>query len=102
RRSWFDVWLGPLLTAVGAGVSVAPVYYDYQALIGRDLSKRSNVRFAFFGSDDRLDILIKSATGSDPTLTGGLGFHTGFWRAQAIYRNRIRDDTELRFVGAVG
>jgi TonB family protein len=102
RRSWFDVWLGPLLTAVGAGVSVAPVYYDYQALIGRDLSKRSNVRFAFFGSDDRLDILIKSATGSDPTLTGGLGFHTGFWRAQAIYRNRIRDETELRFVGAVG
>jgi TonB family protein len=102
RRSWFDVWLGPVLNAAGAGVSVGPVYYDYQALVGRDIDKRSSIRFAFFGSDDRVDILIKSATASNPTLTGGLGYHTGFWRAQAIYQNRISEETEFRAVGAVG
>jgi TonB family protein len=102
RRSWFDVWLGPVLSAVGAGVSVAPVYYDYQAVLQRDLSKRSSIRFAFFGTDDRLAILIKNASASNPTLTGGIGFHSGFWRAQGIYRNRFDDDTELRVVGAAG
>jgi TonB family protein len=102
RRSWFDLWLGPVLSAAGAGVTVAPVYYDYQALVGRDLNKRSNIRFAVFGSDDRLDILLKSASAENPTLTGGLGFHTGFWRAQAIYHNRITDESELRVVAAAG
>ena len=102
RRSWFDLWLGPVLKAAGAGVSVAPVYYDYQALLQRDLGKRSNIRFAFFGSDDRLAILLNSAPSGNPTLTGGLGFHTGFWRAQALYRNRFSDDTELRVVAAAG
>jgi TonB family protein len=102
RRSWFDVWLGPALKAFGAGVSVGPVYYDYQALLQRDLSSRSGIRFALFGSDDRVDILVKSASGAMPMLTGGLGFHTGFWRAQALYHNRIGDETELRVVAAVG
>jgi TonB family protein len=102
RRSWFDVWLAPVLTAAGAGVSVAPVYYDYQALLQRDLGKRSSIRFAFFGSDDRLSILLNGAPAGNPTLTGGLGYHTGFWRAQALYRNRFSDDTELRVVAATG
>jgi TonB family protein len=102
RRSWFDVWLGPVLSATGAGVSVAPVYYDYQAILERDLGKRSSIRFAFFGSDDRLDILLKTASASEPDLAGTVSAHTGFWRAQALYRNRFSDDTELRVVGAVG
>ncbi len=102
RRSWFDLWLGPVLKATGANVSVAPVYYDYQAILERDLGKRSSIRFAFFGTDDRLAILLKSASGSAPTLTGSIDSHTGFWRGQALYRNHIDDDTELRVVGAVG
>ncbi len=102
RRSWFDVWLGPVLTATGASVNVAPVYYDYQAILERDLGKRSSVRFALFGSDDRLQILLNSVSASEPDLSGTFSTHTGFWRAQAIYKNRFSDDTELRLVGAVG
>lgn len=102
RRSWFDTWLGPVLSAAGAGVSVAPVYYDYQAILERDLGKHSSIRFAFFGSDDRLDLLLKSASASNPDLAGTIGSHTGFWRAQALYRNQLGDDTELRAVAAVG
>ncbi len=102
RRSWFDLWLGPVLKAAGAGVSVAPVYYDYQAVLGRDIDKHSNLRFAFFGSDDQFKILVKTADASEPTLSGTIGMHTGFWRAQALYRNKLSDTAELRVVGAVG
>ncbi len=102
RRSYVDTWLGPVLNAAGANVSVAPVYYDYQAILERDLGKRSSLRFALFGSDDRLALLLTNASPNNPTLAGSLSTHTGFWRAQALYKNRITDDTELRFVGAVG
>ena len=102
RRSYVDTWLGPALTASGASVSVAPVYYDYQALLERDLTKRSNVRFALLGSDDRLALLITNTSSGNPTLAGSLSTHVGFWRAQAQYKNRIDSDTEFRVVAAAG
>jgi TonB family protein len=101
RRSWLDVWLGPALTAFGSTVSVAPVYYDYQAILERDFSQRSSVRFALFGSDDRVQILFNSAPPGNPTITG-FSDHTGFWRGQAIYKNKLTDETALRVVGAFG
>jgi TonB family protein len=102
RRSWVGELLAPVLSATGANVSVAPVFYDYQAILERDFGTRSSLRFAVFGSDDRLEILLKNGSSSNPTLTGTIGFHTGFWRVQSIYKNRFGDDTELRVVGAVG
>ncbi|HEX3344419.1 MAG TPA: TonB-dependent receptor, partial [Polyangiaceae bacterium] len=102
RRSWFDVWLSPVLNAANANVSVAPVYYDYQALLERDLDRHSSIRFGFFGSDDRLAILLQSPSSSAPDLAGVIGSHTGFWRAQALYKNKLSDTAELRVVGAFG
>ncbi len=93
---------GPVLQATAAGVSVAPVYYDYQAVVERDLGKKSSIRFALFGSDDRLDVFLPTASSSEPDLAGTLGTHTGFWRGQGLYRNKLSADTELRVVGAVG
>ena len=52
RRSWVDVWLKPVLEAAGAGVTAAPVYYDYQAFVETQAHARSSLRFGFFGSDD--------------------------------------------------
>ena len=102
RRSWFDVWLGPVLKSTGANVSVAPVYYDYQAILERKIDKHQTLRFAFFGSDDRLSILEQSTSSSAPTLAGEIGTHTGFWRAQVLYDNKVSKETELRGVVAVG
>jgi len=102
RRSWFDVWLAPVLHAAKANVSVAPVYYDYQAIAERDLDRHSSLRFALFGSDDRLAILLQSPSTGAPDLAGEIGSRTGFWRAQALYRNKISSTTELRVVGAIG
>jgi TonB family protein len=102
RRSYLDVWLGPLLKALDSSVSVSPVYYDYQAILERDIGKRSSIRFAFFGSDDKIAVLNTNTSASEPELAGSLDSHTGFWRAQGTYKNRFSDDTEFRIVGAVG
>src|ERR1700722_3064541 len=71
-------------------------------MVQRDLGKKSSVRFALFGSDDKLDIFLPTASSSEPDLAGTLGTHTGFWRLQGLYRNKLSDSTELRVVGAAG
>ncbi len=102
RRSYLDLWLGPLLKEPQLERQRQPVYYDYQAILERDIGKRSSIRFAFFGSDDALAILNTNTSSSEPELAGSLSTHTGFWRAQAIYKNRFSDDTEFKIVGAIG
>ncbi len=102
RRSWIDVWLKPVLEQAGAGVSTAPVYYDYQALVEKRFSKSSSFRLLFFGSDDQLAILIKGVDASDPSLGGGISTQTGFWRLQAQYKNKFSADTELKITPAFG
>ncbi|HSQ66728.1 MAG TPA: TonB family protein [Polyangiaceae bacterium] len=102
RRSWVDTWLKPVLEATGAGVTTAPVYYDWQAMVQKDWSKKQQFRLLFFGSDDRLDLLIKDPNASAPSLSGDLSFHTAFWRLQARYRNKLSEDTELKLTAAFG
>jgi hypothetical protein len=102
RRSYVDVWLKPALEKSGAGVTTAPVYYDYQAMVAKDINSHSSVRFLFLGSDDRLDILIKSVNASEPGLAGGISTHTGFWRLQGRYKNKLDADTEFKLTSAVG
>ncbi len=102
RRSWVDTWLKPTLEAAGAGVTSAPVYYDYQAFVEAEPTPRSKLRAGFYGSDDRLEILIRSPLAADPVLGGNIGLHTGFWRAQATYQNDLGDDTRLRGMFSYG
>jgi TonB family protein len=102
RRSWIDVWLKPVLESTGTGVSTAPVYYDYQAMIEKQWSKNESLRFLFFGSDDRLDLVVKTVDASDPSLAGGISSHQQFWRMQGRYRNKISADTELKITAAFG
>ena len=40
-------------TSLGAGVTAAPVYYDYQALVEKKWSAKESFRVMFFGSDDK-------------------------------------------------
>jgi TonB family protein len=102
RRSYVDVWLKPVLESTGAGVTTAPVYYDYQAILQKDFDKNSSFRLMFYGADDRIDILVKSVSASDPSFGGGISAHTGFWRAQARYKIKISKDTEFKLTSAIG
>lgn len=103
RRSYIDLWLKPLLENIGAGVTTAPVYYDYQLMLQRDWdNKKHNIRFFFFGSDDRLEVLAPTVNGSNPGIGGNVTLGTAFYRFQARYTGKLSDDTELRVTAAVG
>ena len=102
RRSYVDTWLKPVLEQTGAGVTTAPVYYDYQAMLQRDFGKKQSLRFFVFGSDDRLDLLVRSVNGSNPGLGGNVSLGTAFYRFQARYTNKLSDDVEFRMVAAAG
>jgi hypothetical protein len=102
RRSWFDLWLKPILARTGADVTTAPVYYDYQAVISKDINPHSSFRLMFFGSDDALDILQATASNANPDSSGAFNLHIGFWRLQARYQNEVDAHTEVKVIAAVG
>jgi hypothetical protein len=103
RRSYVDVWLKPALEQAGASVTTAPVYYDYQAMLHRSWDRgKHDLRLFFFGSDDRLEVLVRSVNGSNPGIGGNFGLGTAFYRFQARYLGKLSEDTELRLVAAVG
>lgn len=102
RRSWIDTWLKPVLTELGAGVTSAPVYYDYQAFIETKPTARSSFRLGFFGSDDRFELLIRDPAQQDPAFGGNLSLHTGFYRFEARYKNDISDQLKFQTVLSYG
>ncbi len=102
RRSWVDAWLGPVLEATGSSVTAAPVYYDGQAVLEKNWSEKHDLRIAFFGSSDNLKLLLRSGSGSEPALTGGVGISTSFWRVQARYKYKFSDATEFKTTAAYG
>jgi TonB family protein len=102
RRSYIDAWLGPVLEAAGAGVTQAPVYYDYQFLVEHNDAETGRFRVGFFGSDDSLELLINEPAPGEPALSGNIGLATRFQRLQFLYENDIGDDDRIRAVLAPG
>jgi TonB family protein len=102
RRSWVDVWLGRVMRAAGAGVSVAPVYYDWQMMVERDVTKQTTARLLFFGSNDRLAFTINTPAAGDPTLGGDITTTTGFWRIQGRVDHRFNDNVKWVNTAAYG
>jgi TonB family protein len=101
RRSWIDAWLRPALEAAGTSVTSAPVYYDYQ-LIAERKTEKSKTSLRFYGSDDRLEIIITDPFAQDPAFGGNLRFGTAFYRGQAVYERELTSDVSLKTSLAVG
>jgi TonB family protein len=99
RRSYFDVWLKLL---AGDGITSAPRYYDYQLMVRKELGRDHDVRFAFFGSDDRLAIFSRETSGGDFILGGNINAAINFWRAQIRYQNKLASNTRISAVTAIG
>ncbi|AUX41432.1 ligand-gated channel protein [Sorangium cellulosum] len=102
RRSYIGESFGPVLEAAGAGVTQAPVYYDYQALLEAEPTPSSRLRLAFFGSDDALELLLSDPVPNEPALSGNVGVHTAFQRLQVRYDHELTDRDRLEGVVAIG
>ncbi len=102
RRSYVDLWLKPVLDSADAGVTTAPVYYDYQAFAETQPTSKSRLRIGVYGADDRLEVLIKNPLAQDPIVGGNLGFHTGSWRLQGNYTHDLTDSTRLKAMLSYG
>ena len=101
RRSWFDAWLGPVLTKVSGGPTQAPVYYDYQVIASHETAS-SRVRIGFIGSDDALRLLVKTPQPGEPAISGDLTFHTGFERIFGQYEREFSSSDKLTAMVALG
>ncbi|WP_437614101.1 TonB-dependent receptor [Sorangium sp. So ce834] len=101
RRSYIGESFGPVLEAAGAGVTQAPVYYDYQALLETEPTPSSRLRLTFFGSDDALDLLLSDPAPNEPALSGNVGLHTAFQRLQLRYDHELTDRDRLDGVLAI-
>jgi TonB family protein len=102
RRSWVDAWITPLLKNGGNGVTAAPVYYDYQAMIEHDFSSKTTGRLLFFGADDRLALTLASPSADDPTVGGDLSQSSTFYRLQARVDTRLSDDVRFINMASIG
>lgn len=103
RRSWIDTWLKPVLEEAGAGVTSAPVYYDYQAIVDYRPDPRTKLSLRMFGSDDSLEILIESPAAQDPGAFGGnLNFGTSYYRAQAVLETPLTSSIDLTTMLSAG
>ncbi|MEM6789414.1 MAG: TonB-dependent receptor, partial [Myxococcota bacterium] len=94
RRSYLDAWLGPVLEAAGTEVAQAPRYYDYQALIERKWDT-GKFRVSFYGSDDRLELVLGEPGPGEPALAGNIGLITIFQRGQVGYEQDITPDDRV-------
>lgn len=102
RRSWVDAWITPVLEEAGAGVTSAPVYYDYQVIADYRPSDKESWSNRFYGSDDVLEIIINDPASQDPGFGGNLTFGTAFQRVQSVYKNELSSKVESESMISIG
>ncbi len=102
RRSWLDAWIAPVLESSGAGVTTAPVYYDYQAIVEHKPTRDSRLSLRWLGSDDRVKLLLDEPFANDPGFGGNVTFGQSFHKLQALYETRLQSTVELRSSLAAG
>ncbi len=102
RRSWIDVWLKPVLESADAGVTTAPVYWDYQVIAENKPARKSKLSVRAFGTDDRIEILIRDPLAQDPAIGGNIRFRTASHRAQVLYTGELSRDVNVTSMLSVG
>lgn len=102
RRSYIDVWFPSVAESLSLGVTAAPVYYDYQAIIERDLNDGATLRSTFLGANDGLALTIRPSAADDPGLTGDLKNTTVFWRETLRAEGKTKGGTRWSAQGSFG
>lgn len=91
RRSNIDVYFDAFAPDDAYGVIAAPVYWDYQAVVERELSNTHSLRAVVFGSRDRIELRLARPLASDPELRGDAGGRIEFHNLALSSRGRRAD-----------
>ncbi len=95
RRSLIDVVFSQVIPADLFTITAAPAYYDYQLFTTWTPTDRDRVRFNFYGSQDRFEIVIDDALGDDPGIQGDLGITTRFNIFQLAWKRQINAQWDM-------
>ncbi len=102
RRSYIDLILPLVLpkpSNPGDTLTVAPIYWDYQARIDMDLPHGDKLTLEALGSDDTLSIL---STDMDNAATFDLDTHIGFNHVILSYKTKVVGGLDMTLAGMVG
>lgn len=102
RRSWIEAYFPALATALNLGVTASPVYYDYQAMLERDVGKHTTLRLTFLGSNDAVDVTLQPSQSTDPAFSGSLSNTTDFWRLQLQADAKLKNGAKMFSQVSVG
>ncbi|MFO8073889.1 MAG: TonB-dependent receptor [Polyangia bacterium] len=95
RRSYIDwVLQGVLPEQGGLELTMAPRYYDYQAIADYHPDEKDQLRLFVFGSDDRLVFVFGDDVAGNPNFGGGLDFTTLFHQIQLRWRHAFSGELE--------
>ncbi|HSQ64827.1 MAG TPA: TonB family protein [Polyangiaceae bacterium] len=95
RRSWIEAYFPWVAQELSLGVTASPVYYDYQAMLERDLGKRTTLRLTFLGSNDSVNVYLPPSQSSDPAFSGQIQNQTDFWRLQLQADAKLKGGAKL-------
>ncbi|MDH5671489.1 MAG: TonB-dependent receptor [Myxococcales bacterium] len=94
RRSYIDALLPAFLSSEDLETfSVAPVYYDYQAMLDYDHGQDS-LRAQLVGGSDRMVLLQENPETNDPAVRGAFDIHEQWLSTQVHYKHRFGADTD--------
>src|ERR1700687_5081164 len=96
RRSWIDIFL-PLFTS--NDFQLSPKYWDYQADLHWRASPHDDVDLLLFGSDDRLNLIVRN---SDPTESPTIGSHIFYHRGLVRWLHRFTGGATLQTTASLG
>lgn len=102
RRSYIDLVLPTVLDLTGVkGVTVSPVYWDYQ-LKTEFKFDRDELSVFVFGSDDAVSMMLDNPADVSPEGRGDLFNHTGFHRLATTWKRRLAPGIDNRLVATLG
>jgi len=106
RRSYIDLTLPAALRLFAPEAALtftlSPRYYDYQVKVERrEPGSRDRLQFSFFGSDDRISLVLPNPT-FDPEGRGDFLSATGYTRLTVLWEKWLNPRTRYTSHGAVG
>jgi TonB family protein len=94
KRSTIDLFIDKLVPKDEVQLTVAPVYWDYQAMLAYKPNGNDRFRAMVYGSYDDLKLILAHPTDADPSIRGGISSRTQFHRAQFTWQHKYNDAVE--------